>query len=301
MKYEATKRFRLGIITDEVSQNIDEAIEFARYYGLEAIELRSVNDKSIHILSDDEIDEIHERVIANGLRVSGVAGPLFKCHLGNPEEVAAHLKMAERLIEIAARLNAGIVRGFSFWAERPFAEALPDIAAQLKKLVPLLDSKGVTLALEFDPSVYASNAVKTAEILNILNCSSIQALYDPGNDLWDPDGEIPYPDGYEAISNQICHVHLKDARQTTEGVEAVAIGKGQVDYRRIFSRLDRDGYEGYLVVETHYRMKSKLSEEQLKRPAGNAFSEGGREASEHCIEHLYGLLSDLGFAGYERE
>ncbi|MFH5181857.1 hypothetical protein ACHHV8_04040 [Paenibacillus sp. TAB 01] len=41
-------------------------------------------------------------------------------------------------------------------------------------------------------------------------------------------------------------------------------------------------------------MKSQLTEEQLKRPAGNDFSEGGQEASAHCTEHLLQLLRELG-------
>lgn len=36
---------RLGVITDEVSQDIWEAAGFARHFGLDALELRSVNDR----------------------------------------------------------------------------------------------------------------------------------------------------------------------------------------------------------------------------------------------------------------
>ncbi|SEC77721.1 sugar phosphate isomerase/epimerase family protein [Paenibacillus sp. GP183] len=288
------KRFKLGIITDEVSQDIVEVIEFARLHGLEAIEIRSVYNKGVHQLSNAEIDEIGHLAEQNGLIVSGIAGPLFKCDLDNPDEIVEHLKMAERLIEVAVRLQTQIIRGFSFWAKGTFRDALPEITNQLGKLAPLLESAGVILALEFDPSVYATNAGKTSAILNTLKSPNIRALYDPGNDLWDPDGEIPYPDGYELINEHICHVHLKDALRSSDGVKAVAIGTGEVDYRGIFARLDQDGYDGFLIIETHYRMKTQLTEEQLKRPAGNVFSEGGREASAHCMEHLSRLLHEMG-------
>jgi sugar phosphate isomerase/epimerase len=294
------RKFRLGILTDEVSQDIGEAMEFAVQYGLDAIEIRSVNGKAAHLLTDEEINEIGRLAERHGLVVSGIAGPLFKCHMDDPLEVAEHLAMAERLVEVALRLHSRVIRGFTFWAGSPFEQALPEIAAQLKKLIPLLEEAGVTLALEYDPSTQASNARKTAAVLNLLQTPHVQALYDPGNNLWDPDGEIPYPDGYEEIKAHLCHVHLKDARRTPEGVEAVAIGTGEVDYRSLLTRLDQDNYNGYLIVETHYRMNAQLTEEQLKRPAGFAFSEGGREASAHCTEHLLRLLHELGFEENER-
>jgi len=290
------RRFRLGIITDEVSQRMDEAVSFAGRYGLDAIELRSVNGKGIHQLSDEEIDAIGRLALEHGLAVSGIAGPLFKCELNAPEQIEEHLAMAERLADIAVKLGAPLLRGFTFWAspELPFADAVPAIAEHLRKLIPLLERSGIVLALEYDPSTYASNAAKTAAVLEAVDSPWIQALYDPGNNIWDPDGEVPYPAGYEAIRERLCHVHLKDAVRTPDGIEAVAVGTGEVDYRGLLRRLDREGYNGFLIIETHYRMKSQLTEEQLKRPAGNAFSEGGLEASAHCTEHLLHLLRELG-------
>ncbi|SEC77309.1 hypothetical protein SAMN05443246_5323 [Paenibacillus sp. GP183] len=43
---------------------------------------------------------------------------------------------------------------------------MPEITNQLGKLAPLLESAGVILVLEFDPSVYATNTGKTSAILN---------------------------------------------------------------------------------------------------------------------------------------
>ncbi|MCY9697093.1 apurinic/apyrimidinic endonuclease family protein [Paenibacillus alginolyticus] len=94
----------------------------------------------------------------------------------------------------------------------------------------------------------------------------MKALYDPGNDMWDPDA----------------------------GIEAVAIGSGRVDYRGLFQRLLDNGYDDYLVVETHYRLHTALTEEQLKRPMGASFSDGGKEASEQCVRSLKDLLRELG-------
>lgn len=283
----ALKKFRLGIITDEVSQDLDEVIELAHRYRLETLELRSVNDRGIHTFSDEEIRQVKAKVEAAGLTVCALSAPIFKCELDQPKEIAQHFEIAQRSISIAQQLGAKFVRGFSFWAKEPFEQAKPLVVEQIRKMGQLFEEAGLTFVLEFDPSVYASNGRKVRALLDEVNSPNVMALFDPGNDLWDPDGEVPYPDGYEYLKGKIAHIHLKDAVRKGDEIEGVAIGSGEVDYASLFARLVEDGYDGYLIVETHYRLTSKLTEEQLKRPSGNSFSVGGKEATEECLEVMY--------------
>ncbi|MFC0330296.1 sugar phosphate isomerase/epimerase family protein [Paenibacillus sepulcri] len=288
------RRFRLGILTDEVSQDAGDAIAFAKQYGLEAIELRSVNDKPVHELDDEAIRAVKALADNSGLTVCALSAPIFKCELDEAAEVERHIALAQRYIAIASQLEVKLVRGFSFWTSAPFEEALPRVAEQIKRIAPSFEQAGITFVLEFDPGVHACNARKVGLLVDAVASPAVKALYDPGNDMWDPDGELPYPDGYDHLAGKIGHIHLKDAVKTANGVEAVAIGTGQVDYRALFRRLAEDRYEGCVMVETHYRLHSKLTEEQLKRPMGNSFSDGGREASAQCVESLLALLGELG-------
>lgn len=287
--------FQLGIITDEVSQYIGEAVDFALRHGLKTLELRSIEGRTIEAWSDGQVDSLKALIQQNHLSVRALSTPIFKCRLHRPEELQEHLAMLHRSIEVAKRLGAPIIRGFSFWAdaEQAFEDALPAIVEQINGIVPILEQEQMIFALEFDPGVYASNAMKVRVILDAVQSPNVMALYDPGNDLWDPDGEIPYPDGYEYLKGKICHIHLKDAVRTPEGVKGVAIGEGEVDYRGLLRRLIRDRYQGSLVVETHYRLQAELSDEQLKRPAGYAFSEGGLAASEECVASLKRLIEEI--------
>ncbi|MCY9670228.1 sugar phosphate isomerase/epimerase [Paenibacillus alginolyticus] len=230
----------------------------------------------------------------SGLSICGLSAPIFKCELDQKEEVASHIAIAQRYIAIAQRLNVSLIRGFSFWARAAFEEALPRIVSQIKRIAPYFEQAGITFVLEFDPSVYASNARKVARIVDEVASPWVKALYDPGNDMWNPDGELPFPDGYNYLQGRIRHIHLKDAVKTDAGIEAVAIGSGRVDYRGLFQRLLDNGYDDYLVVETHYRLHTALTEEQLKRPMGASFSDGGKEASEQCVRSLKDLLRELG-------
>ena len=285
--------FQLGIITDEVSQNLDEAIDFALQHGMNLLELRSIEGQTIQSWSDERVASVKALILQNDLSVCALSTPIFKCCLNKPEEIQEHIAILHRSIEIAKRLGTSIIRGFSFWAEEDFDDALPAIVEQIKEIVPILEKEHMIFALEFDPSVYASNARKVRVILDAVDSPYVMALFDPGNDLWDPDGETPYPDGYEYLKGKICHIHLKDAVRTPDGVKGVAIGKGEVDYEGLLRRLISDHYQGFLVLETHYRLQTELSEEQLKRPAGYAFSEGGLAASHECAESLKRLLDEI--------
>ena len=64
-----------------------------------------------------------------------------------------------------------------------------------------------------------------------------------------------------------------------------------------FRALAEDGYDGYVVMETHYRKKGTLSEELLKRPGGAAFSADGYEPTAECLENLRELLTKQDSAG----
>lgn len=282
-------RFKLGIITDEVSQDFDVALELADRFNLEAVELRSVYGRPLHKLEQGELLEIKEKAEKAGKKICALSAPIFKCEL-NDAEAKEHIELLKKYIEIAKLLGTGIVRGFSFWARKPFAEAKEKILKWYEAADQVLEGTGVCLAIEYDPSVYACTAAKVAALLESRPFRNLYALYDPGNNIWAPEYEEPYPTAYELLKGKFCHVHLKDAVKKDGEVEAVGIGLGEVGFGAILKRLHEDGYQGYLVVETHYRFKEKLSEEQLMRPGGEDFSEGGYAASEHCLTHLMELI-----------
>lgn len=64
------KRFRFGIITDEVSQDLLESIKLAKRFGLETLEIRSVYNQGIHQLNDEQLEQIKSMMEQNGLSIA---------------------------------------------------------------------------------------------------------------------------------------------------------------------------------------------------------------------------------------
>ena len=284
---------KLAFITDEVTQSFDEAVRFAIENGLAGLELRSVEDTPIDAVPADTLRAWKKRLDAEGLAVCGLAGSFYKC-APEPKANAAQLKKLERLCDAADLLGCENLRGIAFFAPPEGSLPAEALAPYFEEPVRLLERRGKTLLLEADPSVNTSNHAALARLLAAIGAPRLRAIFDPGNCLYDPLGETPFPDGYNAIRPWLAHVHIKDAVRAGGEAQCVRVGTGQVGYPALLRRLAADGYDGWLSMETHYRLNARLSEEQLRRPGGAAFSEGGAAATAESVAALKEILSGEG-------
>lgn len=286
--------FKTGIISDEISQDLNIAVRLAKEFSLDSIEIRSVSDKGPFEFSDDDIAEIGKTVHNAGMSVSAISSPFFKCDIDSEEEIGLNIRGLERCIKMAHMLGTGIIRGFTFWKSRDLADHREKIIERFQKPVGMLKSAGLIMALESDPSVTASNAFQLSEIIEAIDAPQIKALWDPGNNIYFPGSEKPYPDGYNRIRKHIVHVHLKDAYIDACGnVVGCRLGDGSVDLQGQLKSLINDGYDGYAVLEPHYRKTRTLSKEILAHPGGSEFSEDGYEPSRESLESLVSMIRKL--------
>ena len=126
----------------------------------------------------------------------------------------------------------------------------------------------------------------------------MRAIWDPANEVYAEEGELPFPDAFERIKPWMVHMHVKDAVKDPQTGEAkcVPIGDGgYIDYPGQFKALLEMGYEGVCSLETHWRPTEELDEDLLNRPGGSAFSATGEPATRICLEKLYGILEKVGW------
>src|SRR6266542_6090637 len=88
---------RLSAITDEIGKTSADAIEFAKQYGLQWIELRSVPEtrKEYAFLSEPELKAAAASFTSNGLRVSFLNTGLLKFAWPGTEPVRRRQEDAE--------------------------------------------------------------------------------------------------------------------------------------------------------------------------------------------------------------
>ena len=279
--------FTIGFITDEVSQNLFEAAKFAYRFQFSAVELRSVEGKGPFEWDESDKNRIRDELNQFGLTLKAISTPLFKCDISDEGTIQAHIASFSTLADFAKTCGCSILRGFDFW------ESGAPLSLRVEKLRPIVkicEEKDVTLALEYDPSVHSNTPDKIAELVRTIGSDHVRALYDPGNGLWSDPSQMPYPTGYNVLKDLFCHIHVKDAILTHEGAQAVCVGTGLVDYLGLFRELKATGYDGCVMLETHYRKDSKLSEEQLRTPGGITFSNGAEDASMDSMEAMLKII-----------
>jgi sugar phosphate isomerase/epimerase len=255
---------KLGILTDEVSDSFDDALDWCRENGLAHVEARVIDGVNAANLTDDAARDVRRRVETRGLYVSAIASPLFKCALdparpvasgdrfGQAEEsVEAHFAKLGRVVAISRLLGTTRIRIFSFWREREPAKYQPEVIEHLRRAATVAEKAGVMLLIENEPACNGGFAGEVAAIVNGINSPAVRALWDPGNEAYG--GREAFPAGYEQMKDVLAHVHLKDAYTGPDGKpRCVPMGSGNVAVIPQLRALKANGYDGLFTIETHF-------------------------------------------------
>src|SRR5687768_14846077 len=267
---------RLAILTDEVSQELDDVLRFARDFRLAGIELRSLFGQAFKDLSRAQITDVAHRCREAGLAVAGCATPVFKCPLDSSSEIAAHLELFRRSIESAQILGSDLLRVFTF-LRRTHPAASDDLARAAGHFPALLDlvrGTGLRIGIENESSCIMATGAETREFLGHLpDDPQLGIVWDPCNVLYLEGGTDPVHDDFPQVADRTIHVHVKDAsRAGTKAAEnCVELGTGQIDFSAQFRALKDGGFRGWITLETHWRTVA-LDEASRHLPAGYGFS-----------------------------
>lgn len=279
---------RLSVITDEISQEFEHALDVMGEYGVHGAELRGLWGTNIGDLSNAQVTRAKEALAARGMTVSCLATPFYKCDLQDDEAVVAgrmHLARARayteqmdllrRCCELAHDFGTRLVRVFAFWRQ---GQLTPDVERRIidafEEPVRIAADAGIVLALENEHACILGTGAETARVVRAIDSPTLRVCWDPGNAL--AAGENPFPNGYDAIKDLLIHVHVKDAVMHDGQPEWRVIGEGSIDYNGQMAALSADGYTGFVSLETHYV------------PEGGTSEEGSRA----CLSALRGFIKD---------
>ena len=286
-------KFKLGIISDEVSDDFARSCALIRSWGLTHVELRMLWGKNVLQLSAEELGRAERTVREHGLQVTAIASPIFKSPLDGraraveadfslpgSESFEAQVRLLERACDLCELFGTRLIRVFTFWKE-PWSEALlAAVASKLLEAASVAQTRDVVLAVENEPVCNVGSGRELGELCRVLSQAPdlrphLGALWDPGNAL--AAGETsPYPEGYGALrACNVVHVHLKDLTFEEGRPRFAPVGNGHVDYEGQLQSLASDGYDGAFVLEPHYRPDELTQEE-----AAHACVEAARDYLE---------------------
>jgi sugar phosphate isomerase/epimerase len=281
--------WRLGIITDEISQKLEDALDFISSYHLPGCELREFWGRNIMNSSPADLDRARKLISDHGLKVSDIASPIFKWNLpqmpAHPESrdtfgasftEADADKLLHESFDLAHSFGSHKVRVFSYWRVPEPEKAYPYVRDRLAQAAELAGKNQILLVLENEHTCNAGTGREAGKLIAEINSPHLKVNWDPGNAAML--GETPFPDGYEAVRGHMGHLHIKDVRKDDAGkLHWAPVGGGFIDWRGQFKALQSDGYNDTMSLETHYR-----------RPDGNTV-----ESTRESLTGLLKILEDV--------
>ena len=277
-------KFKLSVITDEITNDFGHALEVAsKEFRLSFVEIRELWGKNIMALDRKQIAEARRLLERSRLRVSAIASPIFKVdwpgaptskyspkrdQFGASYTFDQQDELLERGFELARAFNTTNIRIFDFWR---LDDQAPYRAAIDKKLIEAAakaEKSGITLILENEHACNTATGAEAARTLKAVRSPSFKLNWDAGNAA--ARGETPFPDGYAMLpKDRIGYMHCKDIIRKPDGsTEWMAMGRGIIDYVGQFRALKKDGYDGVLSLETHWRGAGTPEESTRQSMAG---------------------------------
>ena len=108
------------------------------------------------------------------------------------------------------------------------------------------------IGLENEHACNIATGAETARLLAALDHPNLKVVWDPANAV--VSGEKAFPEGYGKLPvARIQHVHAKDCTMDGDRPVWCALGNGVVGWRGQADALRRDGYRGWLSLETHWQ------------------------------------------------
>jgi sugar phosphate isomerase/epimerase len=237
------------IPTVELSWEPEMAIELGTSWGIRHFELKTLwESRRVPFITGDQKDHL-KRVLHNyGADVVALSPGLF---IGaEADEGLATKEIEEKLlpsIDLAHEFGATALVIFSFKRIEGVGEEW--VIDRLAKVVARVEGTGLTLAIEPLSTNYGDSGQALGRLVNAIDSDILGVNWDPANVA--RAGHKAYPDGYQAVKGLVKYVHLKNDLSHNKQWAVFDHALGGVDLRAQLIDLARDGYDGYLCIETH--------------------------------------------------
>lgn len=271
---------QISVITDEISQDFEHALDVAQEYGISAVDVRTLWKKNIAFLSNEELKRMEDALNQRNMHLNVITSPFGKCVLPssrfstnkkeslwrNPE---FNLELFDRIVEISDFFNTPNIRIFSFLEKRKskvnnkWEEMINLIEPYVKKA----EDRNKTLLLENDYMLMVADIEHTKRFFEDLNSEALKLILDPGNYYMEGESTNANRYNYFYEKNLVKHIHVKDLKYMIPGITGIftVVGEGKIDYKSLFKQAIGYGYEGFFCLETHaLRKKEEVSRKSLQ-------------------------------------
>ncbi|MGI6333952.1 MAG: sugar phosphate isomerase/epimerase family protein [Saccharofermentanales bacterium] len=237
--------FKFSCFADEISPDLQEQIAEVKRHGIEYISFRSVWDKFVGQLSDEELQKVRSELKSNKIKVSSIGSHIGKITMDDDFE--AHYKLFERILDIAQLLETQYVRIFSFFMDRDeYSKYENEVIERLARLVRLAEKKDIILLHENETEVFGETSDNCVKIYKSIPSNNLKHCFDPCNFVMA--GEDILNVSFPKVKDKIVYFHVKDyslSKKTT-----IVAGEGDGRIPEILDALKQRDFM-FLTVEPH--------------------------------------------------
>lgn len=243
----------------EASLPIFEAIDKAKYWGFDSIEL-CVADQGM--LTEDttreECEKIRSYAEKAGVEISSLAsGQSWSTSptSNDPNTRKGMVDFTRKALNMAGWLGVDsylLVPGAVDVFFQPDAEVVPyDLCYEraekfVSEILETAKSCGVSICIENVWNKFLLSPLEMRSFIDSFNSQYVGSYFDAGNVLL-----TGYPEQWiKILGNRIKRVHIKDFKKSIGTVDGfVDLLEGDVDFSAVKSALEAIGYDGYITAE----------------------------------------------------
>ncbi len=274
---------KISGFADEIHDDFSIQLESLKNLGLNYIEIRNINGKSITSFSLTDVKRIKQQLDHANIQVSALASPIGKIYITEPFD--EHLELFKYTVEIAKILNTSYIRIFSFYIPNKDYEGYKqEVFRRLREMTKIAEEKGIILLHENEKDIYGDSPARCLELIQQMNSANFRCTFDFANFI--QCGYKPM-DAYKMLKNHIEYIHIKDARFSDKQVVPAGLGDGEI--KEIIKDIVKD-YHGFFSLEPHLGIFKGLELLELKVNINNSEEYNGFEKFKLALEHFKNII-----------
>ncbi|MDD3840398.1 MAG: sugar phosphate isomerase/epimerase [Clostridia bacterium] len=246
--------------------SLDEALNGISKAGFKYVELAAVKGYTEHVgweMTDDELQKVKDKLDDYGLMAIAVSG-----HSSLLEEDGIELFIKN--IELAGRLGCKYIVTSTGEAHGDESVVEDDSALvnTLKDLAEKCKENGVKLVIETHGNNYGNGEV-LYNLLSKVDSEYVGINYDTANAIFY--GNVEPEEDILKCKEKLYYIHLKDKLGERQEWNFPAVGKGYIDFKKIFKNIEQTGYQGPLSVEVEFTSEGPGSLENVDQAVKDSY------------------------------
>ncbi len=252
----------VGVVTDEVSMDVGEALDVSREWGIDHFELRGAEGGRFPDFRDEEIRCVEE-ALRDGTTITAVSPGILKGSLADTKRIDHELdEVLPRTLEAAQRLDCSHVIVFGLQrAEASDDAARAQVLRCFERAAEAAAAADMTVSIENEPDFWIDTPERSARIVEAVDHPALGLNWDPANLHWG--GRRPTRSDFEFIRPHLTNLHVKDYTPVDPDVPWRPVGEGVTPWADLLQWVAADTDLSHVTLETHYTPRIEASRTSL--------------------------------------